>query len=383
MPRFNVRTAYEKEKDQPFFSRSSKDQLASWRLSGIQGPRFEQWYFDSVSNDGESSFSLIFARDASYAALGQGHLRMEFDAVLPDGSRFRHAEFMSEAALEDSTQDVVGSDVGRVRGIWTAPGTKYGLSIKADGSIASADFQGARVRGSFRLRSTAPPHYPNGLTHSQAGTSTSTELCPKINLVEVIPSGVFECDVVLDGKALKFTGIGGHMHIWAEDSWFSTVREWRMCRAVAGPYSFSFMQWVSQVDGRTYSSGFVAERGEKAFGALEVHKGKDKAPDMDDSKVKVRWTPIHNVGVSGAHADKSSGAVVHFQADKEFRFELTFRQLAISVNFGGGHSGLSVFHCHVSGGDIDEGWVKVYFFAMMILAKLTFGYIDVLGNGYM
>jgi hypothetical protein len=352
-PRYNVRTAYQKEKEEPFFSRSSNDPLVSWRLSGIKGPRFEQWYFDSVSVDGECSFSMIFARDASYAALGQGYLRMEFDAVLPDGSHFRHAEFMSEAALEDSTKDVSGNDIGRVRGIWTAPAKKYGLSVKADGSIASADFQSAKVSGSFCLKSTAPAHYPNGLTQAEAGTNTSTELCPKINLVEVIPNGIFECDVVLDGQVLKFTGIGGHMHIWAEDSWFSTVRKWRMCRAVAGPYSLSLMQWVSRVDGRTYSSGFVVERGEKVFGALEINKDNDSASEVVDRKCKVRWLPVYNVGIAGPHAEKSSGAVVHFKADKEYRFQLTFRKLAISVNFGGGDSGLGVFHCHVSGGEVD------------------------------
>lgn len=353
MPRYNVRTAYEKEKDPPFFSRSSADSLVSWRLSGIKGPVFEQWYFDNVSDDGVCSFSLIFARDASYAALGQGHLRVEFDAVLPDGSHFRHAEFMSEAALEDTTKDIVGDDIGRVRGIWTALGKKYDFSVKGDGSIAIANFQSDKVRGSFSLRSTAPAHYPNGLTQSQAGTDTSTELCPKINLVEVIPNGIFECDVVLDGKALRFTGIGGHMHIWAEDSWFSTVRQWRMCRAAAGPYSLSLMQWTSQVDGRTYSSGFVAERGEKVFGAREITKNRDTGLEVGDSKTKVRWLPIYNVGIAGPHADKSSGAVVHFKAEKEYRFQLTFRKLAISVNFGGGDSGLGVFHCQVSGGEID------------------------------
>lgn len=277
---------------------------------------------------------------------------MEFDAVLPDGSHFRHAGFISEAALGDSTKDVVGNDIGRVRGIWTAPGKKCDLSIEADGSIARGSFQSVKVSGSLSLKSTAPAHYPNGLTQSQAGTNTSTELCPKINLVEVIPNGRFECNVAPGGQVLKFTGIGGHMHIWAEDSWFSTVRQWRMCPAVAGPYSLSLMQWTSPVDGRTYSSGFVTDRGEKMFGAMEMTQNKDAASEVGDSKTKVRWLPIHNVGVVGRHADQSSGAILQFKADKEYRFKFTFRKLAISVNFGGGDTGLSVFHCHVSGGEV-------------------------------
>lgn len=68
---------------------------------------------------------------------------------------------MSEAALEDTTQDTVGDDIGRVRGISTAPGKKYELSVKADGSLATVGSQSTKARGSFSLESAVPAHYPN------------------------------------------------------------------------------------------------------------------------------------------------------------------------------------------------------------------------------
>ena len=299
---------------------------------------------------------MIFARDASYALLGQGHLRMEFDVVFPDGSHFNHADWMSEALIIDSSFDshVPESDK-KVESVWTAAGKRYELVVAADGSSATVKLQGQRIQGSFTLRSTAPPHYPNGKTHAEAGDDTPTELCPKINLVEVIPTGAFEAELVCDGRPLRFEGIGGHMHVWAEGSWFDTVRGWRMCRAAAGPYNLTFMQWSSLLDGQTYTSGYVARDGKKVFGGLEVTDGLEERGN--EGKNLVRWTPQYNVGVSGPHRDKSSGTVLQYRSadtGEEYRFELVHKRVAFDVNFGGGDSGLTGFLGEVSGGKVGE-----------------------------
>ena len=354
MPRVNRKTAYEREQVAPYFSRSSKDPLASWRISGIKVALFEQWYFDSVSNDGKSSICIIFARDASYALLGHGHLRMEIDVVFPDGSHFNHADWISESVIEDSSQDHGAENARKVESLWTGAGTRHSFTIASDGSSAHVDLQGQNIQGSFTLRSTAPAHYPGGKTHAEAGDETPTALCPKINLVEVIPCGTFEASLVVNGQPLQFQGIGGHMHVWAEGSWFDTVRGWRMCRAAARPFNLTFMQWSSLLDGRTYSSGFVAESGKKAFGALEITD--DPAGGPEEKNV-VRWQPQHNLGTTGPHQDKNSGSVLRYKSTRsgeEYRFELFHKHVAFSVNFGGGNSDLTGFLSEVSGGKVGE-----------------------------
>ncbi|KLU92849.1 hypothetical protein MAPG_11811, partial [Magnaporthiopsis poae ATCC 64411] len=100
--RINHVTAYEKEKWIDF-SMSSADALAAWRISGIKGPVFEQWYFDSVADDGKSGIVFILARDASYAVLGQGHLRVQLDVTFSDGTHFNHVDWMAEAVTEDAS----------------------------------------------------------------------------------------------------------------------------------------------------------------------------------------------------------------------------------------------------------------------------------------
>lgn len=384
MRRTNRRTAYQREKEPIQFSTSSKDPLAAWRISGIKGPVFEQWYFDSVAADSKSGITMIFARDASYAMLGQGHLRMEFDITFPDGKHFNHADWMSEAALEETDCDVIGEvngtrsgdgrnynkkNAGQIKGVWTGPRKTYTHTIAADGSSARVDLDGPEIQGWYTLTSTAPPHYPQGESHpvrvSGEGASNghaSTQICPKIHYVEVIPTAVFEADLVVQGRPLRFKGIGGHVHIWAAGSWFDTVRGWRVCRAVVGPWSVTCNEFTSQEDGKTYTSGYVARDGRKEFGALvkrgsvESSAGDPKENEHQGGTV-VKWKPTYETGIAGPFQDKSTGCILHLKSGEdgeEWRFELAHKHVAFDVAFGGGDSGLTGFLSGASGGKVGE-----------------------------
>ena len=390
MSRINRTTAYQREKKPIFFSKSSADPLAAWRISGIKGPVFEQWYFDSVSDDGKSSIVMIFARDASYAMLGHGHFRMEFDIVFPDGKHFNHTDWMSEAVLEDTSNggkvvsegyskgaaqsvqgvrrqkenDVNDGDVGHTHGVWTGKGRRYEHTIAADGSSAQVSFDGPEIQGSFTLKSTGPPYYPTGEIHPVDSSygDISTELCPKIHWMEVIPTAIFTADLKVQGRPLHFEGIGGHSHIWAEGSWFDTVRGWKVCRAVAGPWSFTIREFTSLLDGKTYSSGYVARGGKEEFGALSVRAGKDSLTNKSNRNEHtgddvVEWEPTHQPGVSGPHQDKSTGCIIKVRSGKsgeEWRFQLAHKHVAFDVAFGGADSGLTGFLSKASGGKVGE-----------------------------
>ena len=331
MPRTNLKTAYQRETEPIEFSTSSKDPLAAWRISGIKGPVFEQWYFDSVAADSKSGMTVIFARDASYAMLGHGHLRMEFDITFPDGKHFNHADFMSEALEEtdcDTIDKVTGNGsgdgksdskkkAGQIKGVWTGPRKTYTHTIAADGSSAR---------------------------------------------VEVIPTAVFEADLVVQGRPLRFNGIGGHVHIWAAGSWFDTVRGWQVCRAVVGPWSVTCSEFTSQEDGKTYTSGYVARDGQKEFGALTERDSVKLSPgDLKEERhqggTMVQWKPTYNTGISGPFQDQSTGCTLHFKSGdsgEEWQFELTHKHVAFDVSFGGGDAGLTGFLSGASGGKMGE-----------------------------
>jgi hypothetical protein len=87
---------------------------------------------------------------------------------------------------------------------------------------------------------------------------------------------------------------------------------------------------------------------------LEITDDPDGGPE---EKNIVRWQPQHNVGVTGPHRDKSSGSVLRYKSARsgeEYRFELVHKQVAFSVNFGGGDSGLTGFLSEVSGDKVGE-----------------------------
>jgi hypothetical protein len=379
MGRINRTTAYQKEESIEF-STSSADPLAAWRISGIKGPVFEQWYFDSVADDGKSGIVFTLARDASYALLGHGHLRVELDATFSDGTHFNHVDWMNEAVIEDVSADELRlqgvakaqQNIGRVRGVWTAPGKTYIHNIASNGSSARVELNTADVKGHFTLTSLSQPVYPGGETQEEVQDKikpVSTELLHKIHLVQVIPTAIFTADLTFRGRPLRFKGIGGHMHSWAAGSWFDTTLGWRVSRGVAGPWSVTLMEWTG-LDGVVHSSGYVAKDGKKQFGELELYgtpslspttlKEKKNGTVITRTNNTVRWLPTYNTGVSGPFKDKSTGAVLHFKtgdSGEEYRFEITNRRKSFYVSFGGGDSGLTAFLGEISGGKVGE---KVY-----------------------
>ncbi|KIM94010.1 hypothetical protein OIDMADRAFT_184509 [Oidiodendron maius Zn] len=405
MARLNRQTAYQRA-DEIDFSTSSADPLAAWRISGIKGPVWEQWYFDSVADDGKSGIVLTLARDASYAILGRGVLRVELDVTFSDGSRHNHVDWMSEAVVEDRS---AAKGTGTIDGAWTAPSKSIRYQIAADGSAAKVEIDTPNVRGHFTLAALSPPMYPNGETQEElkaSGKTASTELLPKIHLVQVMPTATFEGDLMVKGRLLRFRGIGGHMHAWAQGSWFDTTLGWRVARGVAGPFSVTLMEYTD-MDGIVHSSGFVAEDGKKCFGGMEVYTTSQSSAASQqalryrdgDQKAKrtVRWTPTYNTGFAGRFNDSSTGAILHFsttESGEEYQFELTHRRKAFEFLFGSSSCGLTAFLGELKGGKVGgevhrgvqfsdvcvlpQGFTKVYFFICMLLAVVTFGYVNIL-----
>ncbi|KAL2159575.1 hypothetical protein VTH06DRAFT_2144 [Thermothelomyces fergusii] len=415
MARINRQTAYQKA-DEIEFSTSSADPLAAWRISGIKGPVWEQWYFDSVSDDGRSGVVLTIARDASYTMLGRGSLRIELDVTFDDGSHYNKVDWMSEAVVEDRGGP---KGTGTVEGSWTAPGKAYRYQIAADGSAAKVEIATGEVRGHFTLAALSPPVYPEGETAEElraSGRTATTELLPKIHLVQVMPTATFEADLAVGDRLACFRGVGGHMHAWAAGSWFDTTLGWRVTRGVAGPYSVTLMEYTD-TDGIVHSSGFVARDGRKLFGAKEVYAtprsssalrralrytgaaaaaGSGEGEAERKPRYTVRWTPTYNTGFAGRFADSSTGAILSFAGPDgdEYRFELVHRRKAFEYLFGSSDSGLTAFLGEIRGGKVGEeeyrgvqfsdvcvlpqGITKLYFFLCMLIAVLTFGYINIL-----
>ncbi|KJZ70889.1 hypothetical protein HIM_09715 [Hirsutella minnesotensis 3608] len=313
---------------------------------------------------------------------------------------------MNEAIVEDRSSP---KSTGTIDGVWTAPGKSIRFQIAADGSAAKVEVDTPETKGHFTLAALSPPMYPNGETQNELeslGKVASTELLPKIHLVQVIPTATFEGDLMVKGRLLRFRGIGGHMHAWAQGAWFDTTLGWKVARGVAGPFSVTLMEYTD-MEGIVHSSGYVVEDGKKQFGGLETYATPRSSATSqqvltyrdEDRKGKqtVRWTPTYNTGFAGRFGDSSTGAILQFssaESGETYRFELTHRRKAFEFLFGSSDSGLTAFLGEIKGGKmgsevyegvqasnvcvLPQGWTKIYFFICMLLAVVTFGYINIL-----
>lgn len=162
------------------FSTSPLDSLVAPRTNSINGTAWEQWYFEGVSASGKEGITVAISRDASYAILGQGNLRVEVDVVWEDGTQFGQVEWMDSSLIENCA--------GNVRGTWRGPEEReYSFEVAENLKTATVKIKSPAVSGSFFLRSFTPAHYPDGKIFPDA--SASTQIAPLLHWVEPIPAG--------------------------------------------------------------------------------------------------------------------------------------------------------------------------------------------------
>lgn len=332
-------TAFEQSKGPVKFSTSGHDSLDSPRLSSINATAWEQWEFDSVSDTGLAGIMMGFSRDASYAFFGQGNLRVEFYIVLSDGSVVQELDYVTESIIEDC-EDLV-------KGTWKSAKRTYSFAVTRDMRHAKLAFDSPRVKGNFTLTAAAPAHLPNGDLFPSKRPK-STELAPKLYMAQPIPGGRTATDLTINGKVVRFQGMGGHVRLWAEDGWFNICDGWKFLRAVAGPYVISYWQPMSRVrEGRSFYSAQLFHDGEKLIGTQrgnQVSKSDDYVLFRDELDGEVQ----------GSLADRSSGHVIDFVSPKRertWRFQVQHLKKQFEMGLGG-DSGLTGFTNRVTGGEV-------------------------------
>ncbi|KAI4283006.1 MAG: hypothetical protein L6R38_002490 [Xanthoria sp. 2 TBL-2021] len=345
-------TAFETANGPVTFSTSGHDNLDVPRLSSINATSWEQWEFDSVSDTGLAGIMMGFSRDASYAFFGQGNLRVEFYIVLADDSVVQELDYVSESTIE------VCPDL--IRGVWQSQRNKrtYSFAVTRDMKHAKLTFDSGSVKGNFTITSSAPAHLPNGDIFPSKNPR-STELAPKLHMAQPTLGGRTTTDLVINKTPVRFTGTGGHVRIWAKDSWFAICQGWHR-RAVAGPYVISYWQPVSRVSGhkgQSYPSAQLFHNGEKIMSPRR-RGGKEGSGNLNKNKDDyVLFSDETGGEVKGGLAhDPNSGHVIEFVSPslgKRWRFRVQHMRKQFEMGLGGA-SGLTGFTNRVSGGEVGE-----------------------------
>ncbi|KAL8809474.1 MAG: hypothetical protein Q9223_003093 [Gallowayella weberi] len=345
-------TAFEQADGPVTFSTSGHDNLDVPRLSSINATSWEQWEFDSVSDTGLAGIMMGFSRDASYSFFGQGNLRVEFYIVLPDGSVVQELDYVSESIIEDCPD--------LIRGVWRSPSKKrtYSFAVTRDMKNARLSFESASVKGNFTITSSAPAHLPNGDIFPSKD-ARSTELAPKLYMAQPIPGGRTSTDLTINKKPVRFTGTGGHVRIWAKDSWFAICKGWHFLRAVAGPYVISYWQPVSRVSGhqgRSYPSAQLFHNGENIMSTRQLGSkvGSENPSKNNDADYVLFSDESGGEIIGGLAHDTNSGHVIEFispSLGKRWRFRVQHMRKQFEMGLGGA-SGLTGFTNRVTGGEV-------------------------------
>lgn len=358
-----------------------KEHPSTGKMSGINSTAWEQWEFDSVSRDGSSGVFLSLARDASYAAFGQGNLHAEFYALLDDGTAIQELAFVDHSSVFDCDGYVVGQ--------WTSKSHSFEFQIKSNtgqeeednNAVATFSVRMPKFRGDFEMHGTTAGHFPDGSQTITELGSTADKIAPGLHVHSTIPSSEVQGNMSFGsarnpGATVSYNGIGGHMHLWAIDNWFKIVWGFRIVRGTAGPYSFFYWEPISRLGDAEDSTSLRREssysgalfKDGKRLVATQTAKPEDKdkvdrltnsisAADTDSDSVRV-ISKVRGPGARAGVASRSTGHLVEFWSGQEgskhhkhWRFELEHQHVQVEMAFGGGN-GIAVFTNRVFGGEV-------------------------------
>ena len=279
--------------------------------------------------------------------------------------------------------------------------SSYSFSIAADNSLATLEFHTPRLQGSITIRSTVPARVADGSTTNTLVNTTasppSTFNAPALHWSEPIPAGRATVDLVLDGSALHWEGIGGAERWWAGQGWLDALQGWRAVRAVVGPYVLTYWAPTSRLNaGTLYSSAFLARGGKKIFHATRSGPSLDSTTNQEPY-IEYRGIPAETSsdgGGDGSNKNKNHhnhhrgairGYIVHLVAPRESRrweFTLTHRNLEFEFDLGDGSGGVAYVGTAAGGEFGDDVYQGVFFNEWVDVAKLKVPRVYVVAAGW-
>ncbi|RJE27119.1 hypothetical protein PHISCL_00586 [Aspergillus sclerotialis] len=341
----NHRTAFETVNTPIHFSTSPLESFDAPKLSHLNSTAGEQWAFDGTSASGRSGLLLGIYRDASYAFLGPGNFRISLDVVWDNGTTWSTVDYLARSTVHVCDDKVVG--------IWaSSEDLYYVFEVSHDSKDARVQIHTSQVKGSFAMRSTTPARYPDSSVFPSETASTWN--APMLHWVEPIPAGIIDVDLTIEDTPFRWAGVGGHERWWSGKGWLEIMTRWEAVRLSAGPYTLSFWQPTSRVNGVSYPSPFLTKHGVKVFSAQRNSVSKTQnfilyrqIPAPDGSSEDLAGYEIELV----SPLEKRRWSFTLEYRNREFEFDL------------GGQAGGSAYVGRVRGGEEDEEPYEGVFFA--------------------
>ncbi|RYP42176.1 hypothetical protein DL768_010384 [Monosporascus sp. mg162] len=316
----------------------------------MNGTAGEQWEFDGYSEDGSQFFIFGFYRDPNYNFLGTGNLRLSADFLLSDGSRYSIVEYAEESIIE--------SCLGQgTSGTWRGDGWAYTFEVSADMTRAKVVVDNPEAKGTIILSSITPPRYADANTWPSNNASLLT--VPHFYLTEPIPVADMMIDMVIEGKTVSWTGIGGHTRLWGAFNWFTCLASMTIIRLRTGPFALSYWDFGSNLQkGLVVPSAFLVENGDKVFGSrlMETSEAEDY--------LTVRKLYGGDGNTTHTLADKATGLEIEMTSPSrqlQWRFTAKHKNVGFEYYLGEGTGGTGYVGVVTGGLAGSEQWTGPVF----------------------
>lgn len=102
----------------------------------------------------------------------------------------------------------------------------------------------------------SPPHYPCDINKS----GVSQKIIPQYYWSNAVPDAIATVDMTIQGKPLKFTGVGYHDENWATTHIKNVVRSWHWGHGQVGPYSLVWFDTITR-DGEEHFASWITKGG--------------------------------------------------------------------------------------------------------------------------
>ncbi|KAB8251375.1 hypothetical protein F9C07_2281331 [Aspergillus flavus] len=198
---------------------------------------FDFWYFDAFSRNTSAAINIVFFNTGDFAA-NPHPLTVQISGTFDNGTQFSGEALASEGAF-------ITNDESGITGNWLGSGASfYGTNLEKPNVeyVVKLNSPSIGVRGTFKLKSRAPPHYPcnpnvDGL---------NTLLLPHLHWSNAVPDAQANIDLTINGTEFKVTdGVGYHDKNWGDASVITSPKYWDWGHASLGPYS---LVWYDLLD---------------------------------------------------------------------------------------------------------------------------------------
>ncbi|OBT39926.1 hypothetical protein VE00_09597 [Pseudogymnoascus sp. WSF 3629] len=235
---------------------SSAYGLDSPHVHGVNASSYEWWYFDAVSSDG--LYSVVFT---FYTAPGTG---------FPAGGPPDDILIAQISVSTPSNEILIGEDdsvfakkaivvsIGNgASGDWVGTGFSFTGASDLSAYTVVVDSTALDVKGTVSFKEYAPPHYPC----SPVVAGVSLAALPDLGWAIGLSDAVATVDLIVNGTAIQFTGVGYHDKNWGDVPFAAVVENSIWGHARLGPYSIVWSQVLGRATGDYYQYGYIARDG--------------------------------------------------------------------------------------------------------------------------